>query len=280
MHQFQDELRQALWKYALLPVLLLTVAGLLLIMGSWQHYVVEDNARQRQQLVSGIQIILDDGAKRVDRIAEQWEAAPRSIEKIQHDGKSRAEIMAAVYPEMDNNMAGVEFYLLDTKGAVLAGTHRQLPAGLQDLSEEWGILQRMAKAPEEMQAELAGCSHRLNRYLLLGKALRTAGKVKGFILLVLPGDVLQKQLNGGQQNAILLDRYDNLLFPWNQQLAEGKIPAVSGIIGRPWFIMISSFTIRRGRRLAMVSWYCPSRRLRIFFLVMCWEQVFWWRFLF
>ena len=82
MHQFQDELRQALWKYALLPVLLLTVAGLLLIMGSWQHYVVEDNARQRQQLVSGIQIILDDGAKRVDRIAEQWEAAPRSIEKI------------------------------------------------------------------------------------------------------------------------------------------------------------------------------------------------------
>ena len=113
MHQFQDELRQALWKYALLPVLLLTVAGLLLIMGSWQHYVVEDNARQRQQLVSGIQIILDDGAKRVDRIAEQWEAAPRSIEKIQHDGKSRAEIMAAVYPEMDNNMAGVEFYLLE-----------------------------------------------------------------------------------------------------------------------------------------------------------------------
>ena len=226
MHQFQDELRQALWKYALLPVLLLTVAGLLLIMGSWQHYVVEDNARHRQQLVSGIQLLLEDGEKRVDRIAEQWETHPRSIEKIQHDGKSRAEIMAAVYPEMDNTVPGLEFYLLDTQGKVLAGTRNQLPTGLQDLSEEWGILKRMVKSPEEMQAELAGYSHRMNRYLLMGKALKTAGKVEGFILLVLPGDALQNQLNGGKQDAILLDQYDNLLFPWNQQLAGGKVPAV------------------------------------------------------
>ncbi|MCR5438881.1 MAG: sensor histidine kinase [Selenomonas sp.] len=226
MHQFQDELRQALWKYALLPVLLLTVAGLLLMVGSWQHYVVKDNARHRTQLVSGIETVMEDGARRVERIGNQLEKSPGSIEKIQRDGKSRAEIMAAVYPELDNTDAGLTFYLLDNQGKVVAGSRQQLPPGLQDLSEEWGFLQRMGRSPAEMQAELAGGSPRTNRYLLMGKAVKTAGQVDGFILLVLPGEALQNRLMSGKQDAILLDQFDNLLFPWSQQTAAGKAPAV------------------------------------------------------
>ena len=226
MHQFQDELRQALWKYALLPVLLLTVAGLLLMVGSWQHYVVKDNARHRTQLVSGIETVMEDGARRVERIGNQLEKSPGSIEKIQRDGKSRAEIMAAVYPELDNTDAGLTFYLLDNQGKVVAGSRQQLPPELQDLSEEWGFLQRMGRSPAEMQAELAGGSPRTNRYLLMGKAVKTVGQVDGFILLVLPGEALQNRLMSGKQDAIVLDQFDNLLFPWSQQTAAGKAPAV------------------------------------------------------
>ena len=224
MHQFQDELRQALWKYALLPVLLLTVAGLLLIVVSWQHYVVEDNARHRQQLVSGIQTVMEDGSRRIGRIAEQLDKTPNSIEAIQCDGNSRANVMAAVYPELDSTDTGLGFYLLDSQGKVAAGSRQRLPEGLQDLSGEWGILQRLSES-DQLQAELAGDAHRSNRYLLMGKAVRQAGRLEGFILLVMPGSVLQNQLSGGKQDVILLDRFDNLLFPWSQETAEGKVPA-------------------------------------------------------
>ena len=43
MYNFQDELRRALLKYALLPAILLALISLLLIVYSWHHYVLTGN---------------------------------------------------------------------------------------------------------------------------------------------------------------------------------------------------------------------------------------------
>ena len=69
MYNFQDELRRALLKYALLPAILLALISLLLIVYSWHHYVLTGNYTARQGAAERIERMLVDS----DEIMKQLE---------------------------------------------------------------------------------------------------------------------------------------------------------------------------------------------------------------
>ena len=138
--------------------------------------------------------------------------------------------MAAVYPEMDNTVLGLEFYLLDTQGKVLAGTRNQLPAGLQDLSEEWGILKRMVKSPEEMQAELAGYSHRMNRYLLMGKAKSIDELVEAFAAVKTGDWTHPLNLQPSSGLAVVQEAYEHMTRSLQELMKKNEEEAKASVI--------------------------------------------------
>ena len=69
-HQFQEEVRQAMMKYALTPVIILAVLGTLLIAFSWDRYVTERNEASRQLASEVIMGIFQDYQERTRQVNE------------------------------------------------------------------------------------------------------------------------------------------------------------------------------------------------------------------
>ncbi len=68
MKTLQEEVRWSLTKYALLPVLLLMLVGLILVGASWKHYVVNLSDERRMlaaEVLAGEIHDVEDRAERV-----------------------------------------------------------------------------------------------------------------------------------------------------------------------------------------------------------------------
>lgn len=59
-HRFQDEVRGALTKYALVPVFVLAVLGAGLMLFSWKHYVTDANHEPREMVTDIMYGIFSD----------------------------------------------------------------------------------------------------------------------------------------------------------------------------------------------------------------------------
>ena len=93
-HQFQEEVRRALTKYALVPVLLLAFLGSLLICFSWHHYIVMRNEASRQTAAEVLTGILTDYEQRANRVAERLAGGPQPLASLGAPSPLRTELYA------------------------------------------------------------------------------------------------------------------------------------------------------------------------------------------
>ena len=92
-HTFQEEVRRALTKYALMPVLILAVLGSLLMLFSWKHYVTGTNHEQRAVVAEVMQGIFADYWQRTERAVATLETSA-DLTQWQTDPQKRAEPQA------------------------------------------------------------------------------------------------------------------------------------------------------------------------------------------
>ena len=90
-HRFQDEVRGALIKYALVPVFVLAVVGSVLMLLSWKHYVTDANHEQREMVTDVMHGIFFDYWWRTERAVETLSAEADLREWQVNPGK-RAEL--------------------------------------------------------------------------------------------------------------------------------------------------------------------------------------------
>lgn len=208
-HQFQEEVRRALTKYALVPVLLLAFLGSLLICFSWHHYIVMRNEASRQTAAEVLTGILTDYEQRADRVAERLADGPQPLASLGAPSPLRTELYAYLYHEVNITHDATQFFLLDRSCRVLFGSRHTLPAALTPLSETWGIVRRLKEQPTRAQAEFLTHPGAASRDLLVGRAIVQDGALAGYMLFVVPGEYLTHSITSPHLYFLLADDFQN-----------------------------------------------------------------------
>ena len=218
-HRFQDEVRGALTKYALVPILVLAVVGSVLMLFSWKHYVTDANHEQREMVTDVMYGIFSDYWQRTER-AVRTLAAETDLREWQNNPGKRAEIYQYLYHEVNIAHDGTQFYLVDTQGNILLGSQETLPLAMQPFHQEWGILHRMSEQENEPVAEFVSRGDTGRHDLLIGQAVACKGDLKGWFFFLIPGDYLEKNIASGTTDFIVADSFGNA------QIATGASAAV------------------------------------------------------
>ncbi|TYZ27459.1 sensor histidine kinase [Selenomonas caprae] len=207
-HTFQEEVRRALTKYALMPVLILAVLGSLLMLFSWKHYVTGTNHEQRAVVAEVMQGIFADYWQRTERAVATLETSA-DLTQWQTDPQKRAEIYSYLYHEVNITHDGTQFYLLDREGHVLLGSSELLPDVLQPFYPAGGILQRMEKQAEAPVIEFVTRGDTGVHDLLVGQAVKQGGQIAGWFFFRIPGEYLQRNITSDRLDFVVADPFDN-----------------------------------------------------------------------
>jgi len=214
MYNFQDELRRALLKYALLPAILLALISLLLIVYSWHHYVLTGNYTARQGAAERIERMLVDSDEIMKQLENRINASALPLTGQVQDVEARAALYGVVYETVNQSILPLEFYLTDAEGNLLLGSRRQLPLPLQD--KNWGFMERLRQRQEPV-AEFVRMGERQQDFVR-GKALYKNNELQGYLLLAIAGENMLAQ---GQKPGIKLAVTDAY---YNQAAAQGSVP--------------------------------------------------------
>lgn len=227
-HQFQEEVRRALTKYALVPVTIFAVLGSLLMLFSWNHYVTDANHEKRAMVAEVMQGIFADYWQRTRQTAEKINAA-EDLQVWQDNPAKRAELYSDLYHMVNIAHDGTQFYLADTAGTVLLGSQEELPPPLRPFQRDWGILYRLAKLPEQPAAEFVSRGDSGERDLLIGQAIVRQGKLAGWFFFLIPGEYLQRNIASGNVDFVLADSFGNA-----QVVAGGSYAVRMGKVTEPF----------------------------------------------
>lgn len=215
MYNFQDELRRALLKYALLPALLLALISLLLIGASWHHYVLTGNYAARQGAASRIETMLVDSEEIMRQLENRINTSPRPLTDQVEETEARAALYGVIYETVNQSDLPWEFYLTDREGHLLLGSRDQLPLNLQD--GNWGLMQRLRQQGEPVAEFVRSGQHQQD--FIWGRALYQKGVLQGYFLLAVPGEtMLLPRKNPG----VILTITDAF---YNQAASTGTAPA-------------------------------------------------------
>ena len=250
-HRFQDEVRGALIKYALVPVFVLAVVGAVLMLFSWKHYVTDANHAQREMVTDVMHGIFSDYWRRTEQAVATLSVEADLREWQLNPGK-RAEIYQYLYHEVNIAHDGTQFYLLDTQGNILLGSQETLPMALQPFHQEWGILHRMSEQENEPVAEFVSRGDTGRHDLLIGQAVVHQGRQEGWFFFLIPGDYLARNIVSGNTDFILADAFGNA------QIVTGAAGAVRmGKVTEPFVSVENGLVQVRNREYYVTSESVP-----------------------
>ena len=250
-HRFQDEVRGALVKYALVPVFVLAVVGSVLMLLSWKHYVTDANHEQREMVTDVMHGIFSDYWRRTEQAVATLSAEVDLREWQVNPGK-RAEIYQYLYHEVNIAHDGTQFYLVDTQGNILLGSQETLPMAMQPFHQEWGILHRMSEGKGEPVVEFVSRGDTGRHDLLIGQAVVYQGQLEGWFFFLIPGGYLENNIVSGNIDFILADSFGNA------QIVTGAAGAVRmGKVAEPFVSAENGLVQVRNREYYVTSESVP-----------------------
>ena len=219
-HQFQEEVRQAMMKYALTPVIILAVLGTLLIAFSWDRYVTERNEASRQLASEVILGIFQDYQERTQQVNELLSAPSLDWSALRENSTQRSALYAELYHEVNITQNQTMFYLLDTDRQLVMGSRNDIPEILRPLSADWGMLRRLRENPGEVMMEFSTRPDTDIQDLLVGCAISQHGVIKGYFLFIVPGEYLRQRIDSPYQGFVLEDGFGNAVLETGGSYAD------------------------------------------------------------
>ena len=196
MRRFQDEVRSALLKYALVPGLLIALICICLAALYWQRNVVmrtEEEARVAGEIFTEL---THDYEARAAAIAMNGTAL------LYGQAEERRTYYEWIYAEL--NLHGTQpcFYLLDAERHPIFRTRSDVPAYLDAPSPHWGVFSRMDAQTGSVEEFVP---HRDREWdYVVGQAIRptaTVGQpaVEGYAVFAISMHELEKRLQTGEK---------------------------------------------------------------------------------
>ncbi|XOQ25945.1 MAG: HATPase-c domain-containing protein [Mitsuokella multacida] len=205
MKTVQEEVRWSLTKYALLPVLLLMLVGLVLVGASWKHYVADLSDERRTVAAEVLANEIHDYEERAMRV-KQMHIDPAALRL---SGEKKAELYAYLYHEVNIAHDGTAFFLLDAKQNIVLGNRDMLPDYLMPFNTSWGMLHRLTK----QEGPAAEFVQRADGFqdLVIGSSLDgDDGQLQGYILFFISAEYLQKNIASPYLDFVLEDGFGNV----------------------------------------------------------------------
>ena len=200
MRRLQDEVRVALTKYALVPVVIMALICMTLAGFYWNRNVVRLSADKREQAVQILTETLTDYEDRVESIARA------DMTKLAGSEKQRQEFYAAFYHELNLRGDYPYFYLLDENRDIILANPLPRQDTIQSPVRRWGALYRMELRPNTLIefAQDRGTEH---WNLLIGRALQKEGRLQGYMVFVLPEELLTRRIASPEVQFVLLEEF-------------------------------------------------------------------------
>ena len=206
MRRFQDEVRSALLKYALIPGFLIAFICILLAAVYWQRNVAartEEEARIAGEIFTELTHDYESRAAVI---------AMHGIGGLYADGEGRRVFFENLYAELNLHGELPRFYLLDQERRVLFQTRSDVPAYLALPTARWGVFSRMEEQASSVQ-EFVPQNEREWDYVV-GQAIRapqtsgqTTAETEGYAVFVLSVRELEKRLQTGEKmHFVIADR--------------------------------------------------------------------------
>ena len=206
MRRFQDEVRSALLKYALIPGFLIAFICILLAAVYWQRNVAartEEEARIAGEIFTELTHDYESRAAVI---------AMHGIGDLYADGEGRRVFFENLYAELNLHGELPRFYLLDAERNVLFQTRSGVPAYLALPTARWGIFSRMEEQAGSVQ-EFVPQNEREWDYVV-GQAIcipqtggQTTAQTEGYAVFVLSVRELEKRLQTGEKmHFVIADR--------------------------------------------------------------------------
>ena len=202
MRRFQDEVRSALMKYALVPGFLITLICILLAGIYWDRNVA---ARTEEEARTAGDIFTE--------LTRDYEARAAAIAKngtggLHGGGEERRMSFERIYAELNLHGALPDFYLLDAERRILFQTKSDIPAYLSLPPLQWGVFSRM-NARTGCIEEFVPHSDREWDYIV-GQAIRSSSSgaepsttreqtAEGYAVFVVSMRELEKRLQTGEK---------------------------------------------------------------------------------
>ena len=206
MRRFQDEVRSALMKYALVPGFLITAICILLAGIYWDRNVVartEEEARVAGEIFTEL---TRDYELRAAAIARS------GIAGLYGDGEARRKSFERIYAELNLRGPFPHLFLLDAQRKVLFQTRNGVPSYLEPPALKWGVLSRMDSHAGAVE-EFVPHSDREWDYIV-GQAIRPLQlggqeplEVQGYAVFIVSMRELEKRLQTGENlHFVITDR--------------------------------------------------------------------------
>lgn len=202
MGNFQQDIRKALIKYALMPIFLLAAMGAGFACWSWQHDVVQRSGETRAVAAEVLEKLLLDYGQRIGYVAENEDFA-----NIKNNAAHRRALYEWLYHEVNIAHDGTRFFLVGRDGQILLSNYRELPVYLQSMPMNWGVWHRMAEEPERTVIEFGPRARHTNSDLLFGRAVLRNGEIRGYWLFVVSGEYIANAVSSPYMDFILTNRF-------------------------------------------------------------------------
>lgn len=196
MRRFQDEVRSALLKYALTPVILIALICFFLAALDWERNVMMRTAEEAHVAGEIFTELTHEYEARAAAIAMNGTAS------FTGDAEERRASYERVYAELNLHGSLPQFYLLAADRQPLFQTRSEVPSYLVSSTENWGVLSRMETQGGGVE-EFVPRSDREWDYVV-GQAIRPAAvvgqpAVEGYAVFVVSMRELEKRLQTGEK---------------------------------------------------------------------------------
>ena len=201
----RDDIRKTFTTYALIPVFIISLISCALAFSYWNKNVLERNYETRVLVSEALTTIISSYMEKEMEIAKSC-----NLDLLISDKDAQTKMYQELYAHVNVLHANADFYILDKKMNILLSSRVKRPEFL-DFKEEiaWGIIGEVKKNPNTPVISFVGDYKDFrNRNLAIGKAIQEAGKVKGYIIFVIPGTYLLQAISNPYVQFVISDRYD------------------------------------------------------------------------
>ncbi|MFT4143467.1 MAG: sensor histidine kinase [Mobilitalea sp.] len=198
---FKDDIRKMLLLYAIVPVVLLTLACLLIFWGIWSHTVQTSTKQENRKAAEEISNTIEA----YTNLIYKMEQHPEVYEEILSVG-TRVEIFEQIYKTANELDKKANVYVFnDSIELVLSGT-ATVPEYLNGrYSGNWGIFRIMKQNPKVIAIKLLQENDSEYMQLVIGKAMEENGEIKGYTTFVIDSEQFKIDIAKMDSQTVITD---------------------------------------------------------------------------
>jgi len=192
-----------LLRYAIIPVVFITLGGLLIFAGVWRYSIEKTNRSENSRISSDIAATVTAYADLINGLEHN-----RNILEGTLETDERVEIFQGIYDTANKLDRKANLYVFDSRLLPVISATQSVPEYLDgEIYKNWGIFRIMSQNPGQTALKLLDVDDSGDMQLLVGKAIVRDGEIKGYAVFVINSQQFQIIIGQMDSQTIITDDF-------------------------------------------------------------------------